>query len=128
MLLTVLTLGGALLGATTIAGLLMLYQVRQGSDVNESAKALFAADAGIEWGLYNLLCEGDPTKQPCPLTEVPVFKNGAEVTVSCLDENGEEVPSCSPTSTITIKSLGKTRNVARAFCILDNCDGVPDDE
>ena len=59
MILTVLTLGGALLGATTIAGLLMLYQVRQGAYVSNSARALFAADSGIEWGLYNLLCQTD---------------------------------------------------------------------
>lgn len=128
MMLTVLTLGGALLGATTIAGLLMLFQVRQGADVNQSAKALFAADAGIEWGLYNLLCADDPLKQPCPLPEQPEFSNGASVEVTCLDDAGEEVPDCNSSSTVTIKSLGRSANVARAFCILDNCDGAPEDE
>jgi len=126
MMLTVLTLGGALLGATTIAGLLMLYQVRQGADVNQSAKALFAADAGIEWGLYNLLCAEDPAKQPCPLPEEPVLGNGATVEVRCLDEAGEEVADCNSSSTITIKSIGRSANVARAFCILDNCEGAPE--
>ena len=128
MMLTVLTLGGALLGATTIAGLLMLYQVRQGADVNHSARALFAADAGIEWGLYNLLCPTDPTKQPCPLPEQPTFRNGATVEVTCLDDAGAEVLDCSPNNTVTIKSLGKSGNVARAFCILDNCEGAPTED
>lgn len=122
MVLTVITLGGALLGATTIAGILMLYQVRQGADVNHSARAVFAADAGIEWGLYNLLCQTDTTKTPCPLTEQPTFTNGATVQVRCLNEAGEEVPQCDPATTVTIKSLGKSGNVARAFCALSNCE------
>lgn len=126
MILTVLTLGGALLGATTIAGLLMLYQVRQGADVGQSAKALFAADAGVEWGLYNLLCQSDPTRTPCPLPELPTFRNGATVEVHCLDDAGEEVPNCTPDRTVTLKTLGKSANVARAFCALSNCDGVPE--
>lgn len=125
MILTVLTLGGALLGATTIAGLLMLYQVRQGADTGQSARAVFAADAGIEWGLYNLLCQTDPTTTPCPLTELPTFRNGATVEVHCLDDAGEEVANCSPESTVTIKALGRSGNTARAFCALSNCDGVP---
>ncbi len=125
MMLTVLTLGGALMGATTIAGLLMLYQIRQGSDINHSARAVFAADAGIEWGLYNLLCAEDPTKQPCPDPELPTFRNGATVTVECLDDAGAAVADCNPNQTITIKALGRSGNVARAFCILDNCDGAP---
>lgn len=124
MILTVLTLGGALLGATTIAGLLMLYQVRQGADVNHSARAVYAADSGIEWGLYNLLCQTDSTKQPCPIDEPPTFRNGASVEVLCLDDAGNAVPSCSPDTTVTIKSLGMSANVARAFCVLSNCDGA----
>lgn len=125
MILTVLTLGGALLGATTIAGLLMLYQVRQGADVNHSARAVYAADSGIEWGLYNLLCQTDETKQPCPVPEPPAFRNGANVEVRCLDEAGAVVADCSPETTVTIKSLGTSANVARAFCVLSNCDGTP---
>lgn len=125
MILTVLTLGGALLGATTIAGLLMLYQVRQGADVGQSSKALFAADAGIEWGLYNLLCQTDPTRTPCPINQLPQFQNGATVQVSCLDDAGNDVPTCNPLTTVTIHSLGHSANVARAFCALSNCEGVP---
>ena len=126
-MLTVLTLGGALLGATTIAGLLMLYQVRQGAEVNQSARALFAADSGIELGLYNLLCPEDPSKQPCPINEPPTFGNGASVEMHCLNDAGEEVPQCDSATTVTIKSLGRSGNVARAFCLLDHCDGVDEE-
>ena len=51
MLLTVLVIGGLLLGASAIAGLLMVYQIRQSGDVANSTKAIFAADSGIEWEL-----------------------------------------------------------------------------
>jgi len=53
MILAVLSLGGAMLGATTIAGLLMLYQLREVSDSANSAKAILAADAGVEWSEYS---------------------------------------------------------------------------
>ena len=53
MLIAVLTLGGAILGATTLAGLLMLYQIRATTDTENSAKAIFAADAGVNWALYS---------------------------------------------------------------------------
>lgn len=55
MLLTVLLISGTILGATTIAGLLMLYQIRQATNVGYSLQALFAADSGVEWKLYQEL-------------------------------------------------------------------------
>lgn len=57
MLLTVLIVSGTILGATTIAGLLMLYQIRQATNFGQSLQALFAADAGLEWQLYRLLID-----------------------------------------------------------------------
>ena len=54
MLLSVLIISGAVLGATAIAGLLMLYQVRQATNITLSMQALFAADAGVEWELFKL--------------------------------------------------------------------------
>lgn len=54
MLLSVLVISGTILGATTIAGLLMLYQLRQATNISFSQQALFAADAGIEWELFKL--------------------------------------------------------------------------
>jgi hypothetical protein len=53
MLIAVLSLGGAILGATTVAGLLTLYQIRATTDTANSAKAIFAADTGTEWALFN---------------------------------------------------------------------------
>src|SRR3989338_10873566 len=72
MLLTVLALSGTILGATTIAGLLMVYQIRQSNDIVNSTKAIFAADAGLEWRLYKFFkfdsqaCKDCPDGGACP--------------------------------------------------------------
>lgn len=52
MLLTVLIVSGTILSATVIAGLLMIYQLRQATQFGLSLQALFAADSGLEWKLY----------------------------------------------------------------------------
>lgn len=59
MLLTVLIVSGTILGATTIAGLLMVYQIRQATNFGESLQALFAADTGLEWQLYRKFQNAD---------------------------------------------------------------------
>jgi hypothetical protein len=102
MLLTLLALGGTLFGATTIAGMLVVYQIRQSGDAGNSAKAIFAADAGIEWGLYQFFKDGDAPR--------PEFQNDATFTLTCTPDE-----SCASSSTAQIKSLGLTKNVARAL-------------
>ncbi len=55
MILSVVILGGVLLSTGAIAGLLTVYQIRASNDAVNSAKAVFAADAGIEaasWCLF----------------------------------------------------------------------------
>lgn len=51
MVLTTVMLGGLMLVATSIAGLLMFYQLKQANDAASSGGAIFAADAGLEAGL-----------------------------------------------------------------------------
>ena len=43
------------MSASAIAGLLMVYQIRQANDAVNSAKAIFAADAEIELQSYNFI-------------------------------------------------------------------------
>lgn len=116
MILTVLALGGTLLGATTVAGLLMLYQIRQSTDLANSAKAIFAADAGIEWGLYNLFCEESSTpKNPCPRGPLGAFTNNASVDVVCRSGAGAVI-SCSDLENVReIRSVGRAGTASRAF-------------
>ena len=113
MILTVLALGGTILGATTIAGLLMLYQLRQTSDLASSAKAITAADAGIEWSFYNLFCK-EASKDPCPMPPLDTFSNGASVKVTCYDSAGQDA-DCAGDSVRTIRSIGTSGNASRAF-------------
>ncbi|MBI4193111.1 MAG: hypothetical protein HY536_00610 [Candidatus Colwellbacteria bacterium] len=52
MLLMVLILGSAIVGAASLATILTSYGLRQVIRAQESAQAIFAADTGIEWALY----------------------------------------------------------------------------
>ena len=93
MLLTVLILGSVILSASTIAGYLMTLKIRASSDIANSAKAIFAADAGVEWELYKQFKNSDYPK--------PLFSNNADFISSNDGQN--------------IKSIGQTSNSFRAF-------------
>jgi len=93
IILTVLILGGSILGASTIAGYLMLLKIRTASDITNSTKAIFAADAGLEWELYKQFKNSAYPK--------PVFSNEADFESS----NDGTV----------IKSIGHSLNSYRAF-------------
>jgi hypothetical protein len=123
MLIAVLALGGAILGATAVAGLMTLYQIRAATDTANSAKAIFAADAGTEWALFNYYCGVDSTSTQCssgPLTSSPSFVgSGASTTVSCYDNagaTGSPIP-CDNTSTVVAISIGVANGSERAFFI-----------
>ncbi len=110
MILTILALGGTVVGATAIAGLLMTYQIRQSTDMGNSAKAIFAADTGVEWGLYQLF--NPQTSLPGPGLSDP----GVSYVLNCY-ENAQSVAttSCKSASTTIMRSLGVSRGVSRAF-------------
>jgi len=93
MLLTVVIIGGLILSASSIAGLMMVYQIRQTNDVINAAKAIFAADSGIEWELYRMF--KDPNYPKPPMT------NQADFTTTV-------------NSTSSIKSVGNSNRSSRA--------------
>ncbi len=116
MIMTVLALGGTMLGATTVAGLLMVYQIRQSTDMANSMKAIYAADAGLEWTLHNFFITGSPLPSP-------VFadaKSSVSSTMTCKDSGGQ-IMSCAgdPLSIdkVEVRTVGKNGNVNRAFLI-----------
>ena len=122
MLITVLALGGAILGATTVAGLLTLYQIRATTDAESSAKAVFAADAGVEWAqyVYNCVnvdadgkrCQGGQTPAPPAL----LSGSGATVSSTCYSDYGATVvSSCSSANTVAGISTGAALSSERAF-------------
>lgn len=131
MLLAILTLGGAILGATTIAGLLMLYQIRATTDIESSAKAVFAADAGVEWAEFDFYCAvtspAHPTSRcilPVGDQPTPVFSDcetGCPVaTVTCSDSTGTST-LCSDTSGVSAAAMAVSKGAAvdaqRAFLL-----------
>ena len=105
MLITVMVLSSVILGASAIAGLLTLYQIRQSVDVVNSTKAIYAADAGLEWELYRFFKDVNVAQ--------PVFANGADVTLSCnatiADQGGVTVES------VIAKATGQAGQTSRAF-------------
>lgn len=121
MLVAVLALGGSILGATTVAGLLTLYQIRATTDTANSAKAIFAADAGTEWAQYNYYCAANPGECPAGATTTqPTFSgSGATAAISCYDNygaTGAPIP-CDSTSTVVAISSGVANGAERAFFI-----------
>lgn len=74
LLLVVVMMGGILFLVTAVAGLLMYYQVEQSNDTAHSAVSIFAADAGLERGLYYYFYEYDP--KSCNPTNVCTIGTG----------------------------------------------------
>jgi hypothetical protein len=109
MLLAVLTLGATMLAVTTIAGLLMVYQIRQVTAFGSSAQAVFAADAGAEWSLYNYFQQSGQSE-----TVLPAFINSATVSAACYDASGNPT-SCTATTSVYAISKGSAGNTKRAF-------------
>ncbi len=128
MILASLALGGALLGISALAGLLMTYQIRQTTDLENSTKAIMAADSGVEWGLYQYFHPSNPpvaTNPGCPGSCSPnggyklgPYANGATVVVTCwgLDPvTGSELqqPNCSNAS--SIQAIGDSNLADRSL-------------
>ena len=58
MMIVVLVLSGIIIGATAVSGLMTVRQTRQTADAGNSSKAVFAADAGLEWRIYKFIDDG----------------------------------------------------------------------
>lgn len=143
MLITVLVMSSVFLSATAIAGILMVYQLGQVAKVIDSAKAIFAADAGIERGLFavfrcnpttpvfpvgwsdsdiQIVCDsvrnqipGTPTPPLTPVT--PAFMNGATYKMAIMKD--ALINQFEPPNTVTtIRATGNSGKSARAFEIL----------
>lgn len=115
MIFATIAIGGTVLAAATIAGLLVLYQLRQAGDFSSSAVAIFAADAGTEFGLYNFY-QSTSTKQESTLT---LSNTDTGLALDCLDDAGDVV-GCGivgNTSATLLRTLGTYRGTTRAFLL-----------
>ena len=117
MILAVLALGSTMLGVTAIAGFLMLYQIRQATDFEGSAKALFAADTGTEWALESYF---HPPQGPLPGTPPGTLSNGASMVVTCYDSSDNPLATCDTANSSYAISKGTYGDTKRAFYLQFN--------
>lgn len=73
MITTVLILGGVVISAASLLGFLIVHKLRQVTDITDSAKAVFASDAGREWEYWQALKLGERLS----LSDCPHFNNNA---------------------------------------------------
>lgn len=113
MLLTTLILSGTILAAATLAGLLMVYQIRQASDATQSAKAIYAADAGIEYELYRIYRKNDSAfSNSCAENAPTLIHSRAEIESRAFKES-----NAGGGQDLKIVSTGISNNRARAFSL-----------
>lgn len=96
LLLTMIILSATVLTATLIVSIVII-QFKLSSDINNSTIAIYAADSGVEWQLYQI--------RQAKTVPQPTMLNGA--TISTV------VTGSSPS--FTIKSLGAYKEVMRQF-------------
>ncbi|MEK9154860.1 MAG: hypothetical protein AAB596_02225 [Patescibacteria group bacterium] len=104
MLLAVFLIGSGILAFTSIAGYLMAQRIRTASDITDSAKAIIAADAGLECGLYKIY-KSDSNLSDC--ANWLIFNNGASNNISTFTITGNNY----------LKVIGSSRRSNRAFII-----------
>ncbi len=105
MLVVILSLGAVMIGANVISGFLINNQIKQATNIVDSAKAIYAADAGIEAGYYSFA-----TGNNVNLT----FSNKASSTIKCFDINNNNV-ACNSASAAFIIGQGYAGKVTRAL-------------
>lgn len=105
VLISVIIMGSILLSVTTIAGYLTMQKIKIAGNATNSMKALYAADAGLEFELYKHL-------HPSSTDADPIFSNGA---------SSVHMRQINPaTGAGEIRSLGTAGRSSRAFNILIN--------
>ena len=104
MLLTAMMVSAMVIAATSLAGLITLYQLRQITDVKNSGKAIFAADAGVECLSYKYVKESGNVAINC-----------GETTKFTLSSNNGAYFTASSTGAGTYISIGTSGRSSRAF-------------
>lgn len=96
LLLSIIILAIVILITVLIAAIVAM-QLKLASDINDSAAAIYAADSGVEWQLYQI-------RQGASVSS-PAMSNGATI----------EMVVTGTAPNFTIKSLGSYRAVKRQF-------------
>lgn len=110
MILSVLLLSAAILGATTVASMIVLFQLKRTSGAEHSARAIFAADAGVEEVLYRYFGGGCP---PLLTQDANYFEIGTDQ--FDIDVSYQAEIDCGDPSGDSAESLGESNQAHRAF-------------
>jgi Tfp pilus assembly protein PilX len=109
MIIVSLALGGVMLTSIVIGGILISNQIRQAGNIVSSSKALYAADAALEWGMYQFYKQDTSAGAPS-------FTNNATSITLCYA--GMQPEPCIGSGTVTdIIGKGTFGKVSRAFQI-----------
>ncbi|TSC81947.1 MAG: hypothetical protein G01um101420_730 [Parcubacteria group bacterium Gr01-1014_20] len=102
MLLVVMMISGVVLSISLVAGILMIYQIRQAGNFTNSAKAIFAADTGVGWWFFSQTPSYNPAYNSSSINGA--FGNGASFEIV-------ELPNG------TAKIVGQAGNSKRALLV-----------
>lgn len=101
ILVLTMILGAGILGITTIAGFISVQKIRGATDVRDSVKAIYAADAGTDCALYELYVN---------------YATSSEIGGKCnFTIGGSDVNVSYDSSANVIKSIGESGRVSRGF-------------
>lgn len=107
MLIVVMILGATMLGVATIAGYVSLQKIKTVAEIMDSTKAIYAADAGVEWCFYNKFSSNGTSTFVCDTGGFGQnFSNGASFSAV---ESGD-----------VIRVVGRAFNSYRSFGIFLN--------
>jgi len=104
IILTVTVLGLVLAMALTVSAVL-LAELNINADMSDSLTAIYAADSGMEWALYEIRQQNIDTPQMPSLV----------ITNTSGEDSIAQVISFTAGGTTTIKSIGNYRDAYRAF-------------
>jgi len=76
LLMTVVLLGAMMIGTTVISGIVLVNAVRSATSVGFSSQAIYAADSGLEWELYQYF-------KPAESESAPVLSNSKARLETC---------------------------------------------
>lgn len=114
MLITVMLITSAILSATSISALIILFQLKQVSDIKASTQAIFAADSGLECLLYERV-KGGEVYSNCGKGAAD-GTGGTEIVLT-----NDSYPEYRASYTVIdeggglFKSIGRSAKAARAF-------------
>lgn len=116
MIMTVLLLSGAILGATSIVGLLLVYEVRHSGNISNSTRALSAADSGLQCALMKDK-EGESSARDCGNLSDPIELGtcSSPGNINCAVYYVEYINDPDTGLPVGARSTGVSNRTARAF-------------